>query len=242
VGSFVVPASRIPELSGLLDGRPLTISLTVPDGPDAVEPATAALSGLDGLHLAAVEVAVPPGCRFGDIAAALKLVQHRVFRYIEVPRDARRETTLDALVGTGFRAKFRTGGLTPEAQPDERELAEAILGAVGRGLAFKCTAGLHHAIRHTDGDLEQHGFVNVLLATDAARCGLGIEDLVEILAQRSERELVQRARRVGERRLSAAGSSFVSFGTCSIADPVADLVELGLIESPERASVKENAR
>lgn len=93
----------------------------------------------------------------------------------------------------------------PEAHPSEPELADAIGAVVERGLEFKCTAGLHHAVRHTDGALEQHGFLNVLLATDAALRGAGSHELVSVLAERSAE---------------------------AITDPVRELMALGLVQKP----------
>ncbi|MBU3062162.1 hypothetical protein KO481_11575 [Nocardia sp. NEAU-G5] len=231
VGSFVLSAAHIGGLPGVPHER-LAISLTLPQGPAGLEPAIAALSELPGIGLESVEVALPQGCTFAELATAAAGLGSQVARYLEVPRDERREAILNALPGSGFRAKFRTGGVVPEAHPSERELAEAIHGAVRRRVPFKCTAGLHHAVRHRDGELEQHGFVNVLLATDAARSGGDIDELTGILGERSGDALVRWLREAGEQRLLAARSSFVSFGTCSIADPVADLVELGLIDRP----------
>ena len=73
----------------------------------------------------------------------------------------------------GLRLKFRTGGLTADAFPSAAELAACIDAALDRETPFKCTAGLHHAVRHTDPEtgFEHHGFLNVLLATRVALDG-----------------------------------------------------------------------
>ena len=49
-------------------------------------------------------------------------------------------------------------------------------------MPFKCTAGLHHAVRHRAADtgFEHHGFLNVLLAVAAALTG---EDAGEVAAE-----------------------------------------------------------
>ena len=71
----------------------------------------------------------------------------------------------------GSRAKFRTGGLAAELFPTPVELAAVICACRDRDLPFKLTAGLHHALRHTDPEtgFTHHGFLNVLAA--AARGG-----------------------------------------------------------------------
>ena len=85
---------------------------------------------------------------------------------MEVPRDERRGDVIAALADTGLRAKFRTGGTTADAYPDERELADAIHQSLTHDVPFKATAGLHHAVRNTDTatGFEQHGFLNVIAA------------------------------------------------------------------------------
>ena len=47
--------------------------------------------------------------------------------------------------------------------------------ALDRETPFKCTAGLHNAVRHRAADtgFEHHGFLNVLLATRQAFDGAG---------------------------------------------------------------------
>ena len=100
-------------------------------------------------------------------------------------------------------------------------------------MPFKATAGLHHAVRNIDPGtgFEQHGFLNLLAATAAAREGAPVERLVAVL---SERDGARVAGLVSEVDPSVR-ESFRSFGTCSIDEPVAELVELGLLEAGVRA-------
>ncbi|WP_245679487.1 hypothetical protein [Actinomadura hibisca] len=226
VSFLVVPAARLDDLPELPDGGSVTLSVTFPQGPDMLEQVVTRVVPAPGYDIEATEIAVPEGVTPEDLLSVVDEALHpgEVTGYVEVPRDDRRDAVLDVLAGTRYGAKFRTGGLTPEAHPSEAELAHLIHGAVTRGLYFKCTAGLHHAVRHTDGDLEQHGFLNVLLATDAALDGAGPADLAALLADRSPAFTLDAARLTAVRRV------FQGIGTCSIADPVNDLLALGLIE------------
>lgn len=227
VGPFVFPAARVRELSELHNEGPLSVALTG-TGSGGLR---AALEPVSGVSVAAVEL-VPDG---EDLISLLDAeLPPEVIGYVEVPRDpGQRDATLDALAGTRYRAKFRTGGLVPAAHPSEAELAASIQAAVGRGVPFKCTAGLHHAVRHTGrsaaGDLEQHGFLNVLIATAAALDGSAVADLAALLAERDGITVAAAVLALGEGGLTRARERFLSFGTCSIDDPVGDLVKLGLI-------------
>jgi fumarylacetoacetase len=215
-GPFVFPAARLGELGSPVE-LPRGLSVTGPASVDTIKSAPAG-PGLVAVELAPSETPVP------DVVAMLDAeLPAEVIAYLEIPRGPRLEQALDAIAGTRYLAKFRTGGTVPQAHPGERELAEAILAAVSRGVSFKCTAGLHHALRHTDGDLEQHGFLNVLLATDAALDGAAPADLAALLSLRS----LPPGRT--EERVAHARTRFLSFGTCSIDDPVTDLQALGLL-------------
>lgn len=157
--------------------------------------------------------------------------------YVEVPRDDRREAVLDALVDSRYDAKFRTGGTHEGMFPDEAELAGAVVGAVGRHLPFKATAGLHHALRSTDPStgFEHHGFLNLFLAVDTARQGVEIdpaglrEQVAAVLAERSASRIADAARALSPARAVAARASFTSFGVSSVLAPLAELVDLGLV-------------
>jgi hypothetical protein len=232
VGSFVCPAARADEVDA-----PLELSLTLPDGPSSLPAVLDAWQQRPHGRLVAVEVALPPSAPAAETLALLDAhLPDGVTGFVEVPRDERRSDVLDALAGTRYLAKFRTGGLVPQAHPDEHELAASVLAAVRRELAFKCTAGLHHAVRHTDGTLEQHGFLNVLLATAAALHGAEEADLAALLAQRDPQQVARQVVAAAEDgRLVRARTRFLSFGTCSITDPITDLTELGLVRRPQEA-------
>lgn len=223
VGPFICADTRLAELPA-----DLSISVVVTGGPGAVE----RLGPLpNAVALEVSGVADPAGAR-----AAVTALRGRTggdgdtAAFVEVPREACLPV-LDVLAGTGCFAKFRTGGLQARMFPSETELAEAIVGCVGRDLPFKCTAGLHHAVRHTapDTGFEHHGFLNVLLATSAALDGAAIGDVAGVLALRDPAAVTGRIRALGEDRAAATRRMFRSFGTCSIEEPLEDLAALGLI-------------
>ncbi|WP_442876195.1 hypothetical protein [Amycolatopsis sp. NBC_01480] len=205
-------AAAVSAAGGSAAGGQLRLALTFPGGPARVAEALEACAALP-VSLAALEIAVPEGMEPGELLAALDTAIPEAAEaaglevFVEIPRDARRDPLLAALAGTRYRAKFRTGGVRAELYPDEAELAAAVLVAVEAGVPFKATAGLHHALRNTDPEtgFEQHGFLNLLLAADAA--GRATE---EAAADRSgvagETAAAQAADQAGADRASAAGA------------------------------------
>jgi hypothetical protein len=143
--------------------------------------------------------------------------------YVEPPRVHGTPTpgwleALDVLAERDLPLKFRTGGVHDEDFPTPAELAACIDAALDRELPFKCTAGLHHAVRTG----HQHGFLNVLVATKAALDG---NDVAAALEETDPAPLVELVRNDGER----TRRWFRSFGSCSILEPHDDLVDLGLV-------------
>lgn len=239
VGPLVLSAAAVGELTplvGHLEADSLPVVVTVP-GPDGVPAVLATLAHLPAVRLAGLEVALPDDLAAADLADTLTTALNRggiapdVPIAVEVPRDNRRADILAALTGSPYRAKFRTGGVRADLYPDEAELAAAIVACVRAGLPFKATAGLHHAIRNTDPDtgFEQHGFLNVLLATDAALVGADIDEVERILTERDGAALAGRVADLPDERAAAARAAFGSFGTCSVTDPRDELTDLGLI-------------
>lgn len=234
VGPFLVSDARVAELRTLLereegDHEPLATVVTVPGGAEAV-PAAVAAAKDRRLHLVGLEVAAAPG-GVGAVTEALgRHLPAGVSAYVEISRQGQVPDDLAELAGTGHHAKFRTGGVLARAHPGETELAAHLHATVGAGLSFKCTAGLHHAVRHTTPEgFEQHGFLNVLLATAALLEGATAADAGAVLAERDGPALAAAASRITEERAERVRATFHSFGTCSITEPLEDLVVLGAL-------------
>ncbi|MGW1178399.1 hypothetical protein ACWD4P_32305 [Kitasatospora sp. NPDC002543] len=211
------------------EDRPLKVGLVLPGGSTELAPALAAAAPFE---LAGVELATRDAAE--AVAALDRLLPPDIPAAVELPRELLRgdglDAALDVLVDSPYRAKFRTGGLVAEAFPSEDELAAFLVGCARRGLPYKCTAGLHNAVRHTDPEtgFEHHGFLNVLLAaqeTDLAAAAA-------VLAERDGEVLAKAARALTDRQVVMIRNSFTAFGTCSIAEPLGDLAELGLLSSP----------
>jgi hypothetical protein len=241
VGVFVLAAAdvdRLAEPTAGLPGGSFDLSVTVP--LPGVSDALAAARGIPAVRLVGLEVTVPDGVAAETVVPALAEAiddDTGLTVHVEVPRDARREALLAELAGTPYLAKFRTGGVRSELYPDERELAAAVLAAVRAGVAFKATAGLHHAVRNTDPEtgFEQHGFLNLLTATGAALEGAGEAELVRLLADRDGDRVAERVRALSPR----VREVFRSFGTCSVAEPATESAGLGLLPAATVADLTE---
>lgn len=246
-GPFVIAATRIEELvaarSQLGDQDPLSVAVAFSSGTAAIERALTTADHAHGLHVAAVEVSLPPAQAVSETIAAISAaaVPDQVAVFVEVPRDERRDRLIDSLSGTTLYAKFRTGGVRAGAYPDESELATAIHRAVKRDVAFKATAGLHHAIRNTDPHtgFEQHGFLNILVAVAAASDGATTSDLSDILRRREPTGLAASVAALAPTLIPVIRGKFRSLGTCSVLEPLTDLVKLGLLDEQIIATASE---
>src|SRR5690349_3484016 len=171
------------------------------------------------------QIEVPVAKRGEDpqpgLRALLALVEGAGLRtYAEIPLTWGLTAALDTVAearagGVPVAAKFRTGGLAAELFPTPVELAAVICACRDRGLPFKLTAGLHHALRHTDPETGfiHHGFLNVLVATTAAVEGSEPAGVAKILAAGDAGPLVASARA----RLDQERPLWLGFGSCSIA-------------------------
>jgi hypothetical protein len=242
VGPFVCSGSRLPDLLDALDATPevaaLDVAVVLDRGTGSLHEAAGLVADDTRLLLAGVEV---PLRGEGPVDAARRAVatvdgvlggpDDRRPVSIEVPWAPGWREALEVVAEAGHRAKFRTGGATAEAHPAEHALAERVLACLDLDLPFKLTAGLHHAVRRTETGtgFEQHGFLNVLLAVAAALDGAGAEDVARVLADRDGSALAARLAALDEAGATRLRRWFASFGTCSITEPVDDLVALGLL-------------
>jgi hypothetical protein len=202
MGRFVVPSDRLsdlpeqrPALSVVLRNGDLDLVRDTP-GVEAVEQRLAGSRPRPADLIASRRALEPLG----------------VEAYYELVLDDDWRDSVPAAIGSiaalGARVKLRCGG---ELTPTAAQVALVIASCREARVPFKCTAGLHHAVRRG----EEHGFLNILAAT-AAPAGrleavLAEEDPAELELEGADRAL------------------FVGFGSCSWREPVEDLVELGLL-------------
>lgn len=241
VGRFLCPAGRVAEMRAALDAEPARAGLPVGAGPLRV--GLIADAAADGLPLALADVAADPRLVLEAVEVPLpagisgrrqvsEATEHAVaalptglLGYVEVPRVPGWEAGLDVLSVLGRGAKLRTGGVGSDAVPSVAELAGFLTACAVRLLPLKCTAGLHHAVRRHDpaAGADQHGFLNVLIGAAAA---VTRADPTGPLSDLDGARLATQALALDPGPVRAL---FAGLGSCSIAEPVADLRTLGLL-------------
>jgi len=254
VGAFVISDIRLPELIEVLvdapgaeHSDPLPVSVVVTGGAGSVEPAVRWAVGAGEVDLRCIELALRDESDLAHNArrfiAAVEQVRtgghlgEDVTVHVETPRlfDAPPTPSwlvaLDEIAAMNMRLKFRMGGASAESFPSSGELAACIAAALDRELPFKCTAGLHNALRHRDAEsgFEHHGFLNVLLATRASLDGAAPDDVEAILDASDAKTITRMLDETGSDGLTSARRWFTSFGSCSVLEPLRDLVELDLL-------------
>lgn len=252
LGRFVVPAARLAELARLEDGLPAAATprpwrLAALLGPDtaaeiewvaAFNAAHAGRAVADSVELKARTPA--------ELEAALAAVPSGLAAYVELPPGGDLDALLPLLRARGARAKLRSGGLTPEAIPPASDVARFLAACARAGVAWKATAGLHHAVRGEHAlaaapgspRAPLHGFLNLFAAAAFARAGAAADELQSVLLETdpaafslSDEALAWRYLSVSAASLAQTRAGFaLSFGSCSIEEPVADLRALGVIE------------
>jgi hypothetical protein len=233
LGRFLCPVSRLDEFVAAGPDEDWRVG-AIADGDDW----RADLERARGhRNVVLVEARKPP-----DAVAAFVEEAHGLDVFLEVPARDPRELTaaledLAAVGGAG--AKLRCGGLTPDAFPSDVAVAHFIRECSRLGLPFKATAGLHHPFRARDEDIGvlQHGFVNLLAAA-----ALPNADTDAIVAEPRAGEfsltstsLSWGVHAVGPVEAANARARFTAYGSCSVDEPVEDLIAHGILEAAARA-------
>ncbi len=240
VGPLVVPATSAGDVAALVraaDGVLEVVLVARPGSPDGPV--------RDGVTRLADEATVSVvGVEVGHSRAWRDLLSLEVPVTVEIPREGQ-DAALDDVraanaAGSGsgsavpVQAKFRTGATESWRWPDEGELARLIRGCVDRGLRFKLTGGLHHAVRgdhtHAGALAPQHGLLNVLLAVHAAVGARSEAEVAQLLTQRDAPALARAVGDLGGADVAAVRRHFTAYGCCTVSDPVDELVDLGLLE------------
>ncbi len=245
VGPLLVPAAAVADLVRVLDLRdavavpgvvadPLALVLVARPGADPAT-MTAALDALRDevrVRVVGVELGWQQGWRslgLDDVSVAL-----------EVPRGhdhAVAVADVHSALAQGWPvvAKFRTGPTAAWAWPDEGELA-SFLRLVAPEVPFKLTGGLHHAVRGTydvaGTPEENHGVLNVLVATSAALAGAGQDEVTALLNVRDTVALADLVDAWPDATAARVREAFTAYGCCTVTDPVGELADRGLLPPP----------
>lgn len=134
--------------------------------------------------------------------------------------------------------KLRTGGLEASAFPSSEQIAFVIKTCRDYEVPLKFTAGLHHPIRRFDPGVRamMHGFINLFVAGVLAHAvALELHDIQGIIDEQDAREFQfgdasvawnEAEAMIDEIRI-ARRTRVVSFGSCSVDEPLDDLRALG---------------
>jgi hypothetical protein len=236
-----VPAFRLGELSEALrineDNEPLMLSVVL--GSDTARD----LAAIEGFRhdepqarIAALELKAGAT---RDLPSVLAEVPVTLPRYVELPVPELDAAALEVIGDAGAFAKLRMGGITPAAIPEVAVVLDFLERAVAQQLAFKATAGLHHALGGTysltytanapRGEL--YGFMNLLLASAVLWQGGSRDQAGAALLERNSAAI-----RFSGSSLLWCSLSFTapmlqqlregffhSFGSCSFREPLDEL-------------------
>ena len=244
VGPLLVPAAGVADLVAVLEDEDAegagadgdaALDVVLVARPGA-EP-TLLTAGVDALHdeprvrVVGAELAWHEGWRelgLDDLAVAL-----------EVPRGEDHDLALADIrsaVHGGLRvvAKLRTGPTPTWPWPDEAEVADFLVLTTALEVPFKLTGGLHHATRGAyevaGVPEENHGLLNVLLATSAALSGAGHDEVAGLLGLRDGAALAELVAAWPDATASRVRAAFTAYGCCTVTDPLAELAALGVLE------------
>lgn len=272
LGRFICPASRLEEFSkhasALMPGTNATSGYREYADSDSPWPMSLlidieladAIAQIDSFNehhgqpdngLARVDTIElkTPSVDFVD--HALEKIPEDIFPFFEFPPEMHRtggdcRGFVAALAGTKAAAKIRTGGTTPDAFPNCEALAIFLHACAVADVAFKATAGLHHAVRgshrltYEPGSPSgtMHGFLNVFVAAALVKAARIEEDTtLKVLHETEagnfhfgEETLGWTDRIVDSLQLARVRESFaLGFGSCSFDEPAAELRALKLI-------------
>lgn len=245
LGRFIIPAPLLITSTEAFEG-PFSVTT---DGTSA---GLNAIFGLveKGVKIEALEVRLGSEVEPGEMTDAIGDLHDAVVAadlgdrpaFVEMTRSERCSELLPgamrALRSANFGAKLRCGGLTAEAFPSVKGVADFIAAAAAARVPFKATAGLHHPVRRLDAGsgFNMHGFLNILAAA-AFEHRVDRDTLVRIVAEEDtdafafdDASFAWRSEVIGLTELAQTRrEAFVAYGSCSFAEPVNDLLALALL-------------
>lgn len=251
LGSFVVTAARLDEFyESARDfvsrdvGSKWPISVVAgEDIVDTIKRVNQFATSAPGVIVDAIEVRANSTSKIRNTA---DLLPDGVTAYFELPLGDDLADLIADVGASGQRAKIRTGGVTPDAFPNSRDIIRFVRCCLAANVRFKATAGLHHPIRcfkplTYEADSIQstmHGFLNLFLMTGFAREGyrqtlledVMEEEFAEVFHFEDQTASWRDQYKLNIWQIEALREKGIqSFGSCSFDEPVADLQKLGIL-------------
>lgn len=247
---LVVPVARLGEFEAALTergerepGLRWGLSALIGSEPGADAAAIRAFNARHGGRVAVksaeLRLAVPD-----DTERAAPLVGMGLETYCELPLSADLPALVNAVKGSGARAKIRTGGIKPEDIPAPEAVLGFLTACAATRLPFKATAGLHHPVRgpapltYEPGSIRatMFGYLNLVLAAAVLYTGGTESDALTLLTATRESgpaftpEAVTWAGvRVGTDAIARTRQEFLlAIGSCSFTEPLGELAGFGL--------------
>jgi hypothetical protein len=247
LGGFVLPASRLAEFAGAFERvwgsereRPWTLSV-VCAGENADDVRAIEEFQQGAVFIGSLEAKAADARAAKDVLERLPAARAR---YVEFPPERAGEV-LPVLAEYGARAKLRTGGLTADAIPPVEKVAQFLLACGRERVAWKATAGLHHAVRGVRALTAEpgspraatHGFVNLFLAGALTFFGADERALVKTLSEEDaaafklDDDVIRWHDNVliADQMEQVRSEFAISFGSCSFEEPVEDLKAMGWV-------------
>jgi hypothetical protein len=256
LGRFVVPVARLEEFSAAArhvgrDMEPRGWGLSVLSGadPGADLHAIRSFNGREAGRMV-IESVEARTASAADVEHLASLVTAGFEVFVEIPVDADVESIVQAAARIGAQAKIRSGGVTPDSIPATRQVVHVLRACRELGVAFKATAGLHHALRGvyplTDAPAgpraELFGFLNVMLAAVLSWQG---EDGATVAAMLEERRanvfhladqgsaLVWQGHGFDAGQITQTRTAFArGFGSCSFREPLDEAAAFSAVLRP----------
>jgi hypothetical protein len=256
LGRFVLPLAQLEEFEHAFDElaaehRAVPWALSVLGGKSLDADARKVVEfnrrhGDEGRQDARIEAIDLKVHSLEDIERAADVLSEPGEVYFEIPISVDPAERVAAVAEAGGRAKVRTGGVREDMFPSVPDLARFLHVCASRDVPFKATAGLHHAVRGARAitaeahaaPVTMHGFVNLFVAASlASEQRVDPEVLEEVLGEEDAAAfrfdaagVSVRGRRLDCDSLVRARRRFaLSYGSCSVDEPIAELTALGLI-------------
>jgi hypothetical protein len=187
-------------------------------------------------EIATYEFKIPAVNLLEDVTRSSKPFATETNVCFEIPWVEGMEEMISGIAESEFGyAKFRFGGTDAEAYPSIELAARAIKQCVDLDLPFKCTAGLHQPIAHTENayGVHAHGFLNILTAVAGGLfADLNLGEIEKVLAAtdpglwRIGAGLAFEDLTFDGDQLAECRAIFDSIGSCSVEEPLEGLDQL----------------